>query len=138
MIPRLPPLLLIALGGATVYGIQNVLSRLEQRALAAPGGQTRIPFKIQHAGALRMARAGVIGATLAYTGYWIYDKRSSRPTPASQKHGEQKSFHADQYADRDRAQRQYVEEMRAQQRLSEDERRAQLRGEVEMMERSSH
>jgi hypothetical protein len=28
--------------------------------------------------------------------------------------------------------------MRAQQRLSEDERRAQLRGEVEMMERSSH
>lgn len=70
MIPRLPPLLLIALGGVTVYGIQNVLNRLEQRAIDAPGAKPRIPFKIQHAGALRIARAGVIGVTLAYTGYW--------------------------------------------------------------------
>jgi hypothetical protein len=67
----------------------------------------------------------------------VYDKRSSRPTPASETHGEQAAFHADQYADRDRSQRQYIEEMRARQRLSEEERRAQLRGEVEMMERSS-
>jgi hypothetical protein len=70
MIPRLPPLLLIALGGATVYGIQNVLSKLEQRALEAPGAKPRIPFRIEHARALRIARTGVIGATLAYTGYW--------------------------------------------------------------------
>ncbi|CAM0136752.1 hypothetical protein VKS41_003565 [Umbelopsis sp. WA50703] len=137
MIPRLPPLLLIALGGATVYGIQNVLSKLEQRALEAPGAKPRIPFRIEHARALRIARTGVIGATLAYTGYWVYDRRHNRPTPASQAYGEQKAFHEDQYADRERAQRQYVDEMRLKQRLSEEERRAQLRGEVEMMGRSS-
>lgn len=70
MIPRLPPLLLIAIGGATVYGIQNVLNRLEQRVLESPDAKSRIPFKIQHAAALRVARAGIIGATIAYTGYW--------------------------------------------------------------------
>ncbi|CAO3675964.1 unnamed protein product [Umbelopsis vinacea] len=137
MIPRLPPLLLIAIGGATVYGIQNVLNRLEQRVLESPDAKSRIPFKIQHAAALRVARAGIIGATIAYTGYWIYDKRTSRPTPASQIQGEQKAFHADQYADRERSQRQYVDEMRAKQKIAEEERRAQLRGEVEMMERTS-
>ncbi|KAI9259531.1 hypothetical protein BDA99DRAFT_560956 [Phascolomyces articulosus] len=135
MIPRLPPLLLAVIGGASVYGIKALLDRLEPVAIGPPGSHEHAEkmnkLKIAaRRGGIAMAAAGTI-----YAGVWIYNKRTHRTTPAaSHIPGDDKAFHSDQYNNRDVRLREETIKMKEEQQEREQLARSRLTAEQASMD----
>ncbi|KAG2228095.1 hypothetical protein INT45_009141 [Circinella minor] len=138
MIPRLPPLLLALIGGASVYGIKTLLDRIEPAAIGPPGSSEHAEKMnkmktMARRGGIAMAAAGAI-----YTGAWIYNKRTHRPTPAaSHNPDDDQSFYSDQYSHREQ---QYSEErvkMKEEQHQREKRVRSRLAAEQASMDNKS-
>ncbi|KAG0173448.1 hypothetical protein DFQ28_008399 [Apophysomyces sp. BC1034] len=126
MIPRLPPLLLAALGGASIYGIKAVLDKLEQKQIGPPGSSEHAERKIQFrktTGRIGMAMAA---AGLIYAGFWVYNERVTRPTPSSAAAGSRDRFYEDQYSDRDERLRDDIKKINDEQHNREDKVRQRL------------
>ncbi|KAI9491401.1 hypothetical protein BDB00DRAFT_489179 [Zychaea mexicana] len=135
MIPRLPPLLLALIGGASVYGIKVILDRLEPMAIGPPGSSEHAEklnkIKIfARRGGIAMAAAGTI-----YAGAWAYGKRTHRPTPAaSHTDGNEEGFYSDQYSDREQRFRAETEKLKQEQQQKEQHARSRLAAEQASME----
>ncbi|KAI8993335.1 hypothetical protein BDB01DRAFT_832163 [Pilobolus umbonatus] len=130
MIPRLPPLLIAVIGGASIYGIKYMIDRTEPRALGAPGSHERALKMLQHK--LNFQRLGIAAAVtgILYTGYWVYDSRQHRPSPAVI-HKQSAEFYQDQYQERENRLSREREEMKRVQ--NEEERRKQRQSEQEVI-----
>ncbi|KAI8150101.1 hypothetical protein BJV82DRAFT_9822 [Fennellomyces sp. T-0311] len=135
MIPRLPPLLLAVLGGASIYGIKVILDRLEPVAIGPPGSSEHAEKmnKIKtfaRRGGFAMAAAGTL-----YAGYWAYEKRTHRPIPAaSHSNGDAEAFYRDQYSDRERRFGAEHTKMKEEQQEREERARSRLAAEQASME----
>lgn len=70
MIPRLPPLLLAVLGGASVYGIKYALDKVEQKAIGPPGSSDHYEKVLKYR--QNVKRLGIAAAVsgVIYAGYW--------------------------------------------------------------------
>ncbi|KAI7878490.1 hypothetical protein K492DRAFT_238557 [Lichtheimia hyalospora FSU 10163] len=136
MIPRLPPLLLALLGGASIYGIKAVLDRLDPPAIGPPGSSERAQRMLKYKDYARRGSIVAVAAGFAWAGYWMYDKRTHRPMPASQSGNkeEAESFYRDQYSDRERRFQQEQLKARDEQRQREALARARLMAEQISME----
>lgn len=67
MIPRLPPLLLALIGGASVYGIKYILDKMEPKAIGPPGYNDARARYLQY---MRKSTIAAAGAGVLYFGYW--------------------------------------------------------------------
>lgn len=70
MIPRLPPILLAVLGGASVYGIKYMLDRFEPKAIGPPGSGDHYERVLNYR--RNVKRVGIAAAVSGalYVGYW--------------------------------------------------------------------
>ncbi|KAI8378305.1 hypothetical protein BD560DRAFT_421912 [Blakeslea trispora] len=137
MIPRLPPLLLALIGGASVYGIKYALDRFETKAIGPPGSSEY--YEKVNTYRRNMKRIGTAGAVSAiiYAGYWAYDARQHRQSPAVTSQSDieyRQSFHEDQYRERERKYALEREALRAAERQKEQMLRQYLEKEVSAME----
>ncbi|CEP10795.1 hypothetical protein [Parasitella parasitica] len=101
MIPRLPPLVLALLGGASVYGIKFILDRIETKAIGPPGSTEHFERVLKYKqNVKRLAIASAISGAI-YGAHWIYDARLHRTSPAVLSNKSQE-FYQDQYSERDK------------------------------------
>lgn len=70
MIPRLPPLLLALIGGASIYGIKAVLDRLDPPAIGPPGSSERAQRMLRYKDYARRGGIVAVAAGFAWAGYW--------------------------------------------------------------------
>lgn len=70
MIPRLPPLLLALIGGASIYGIKAVLDRLDPPAIGPPGSSERAARMLKYRDYARRGGIVAVAAGFAWAGYW--------------------------------------------------------------------
>lgn len=70
MLPRLPPLLLALLGGASVYGIKVILDRLEPKAIGPPGSSEHAERLHRYRTFVRRGTLAAAASGVAYAGYW--------------------------------------------------------------------
>ncbi|KAI8882914.1 hypothetical protein K501DRAFT_220231 [Backusella circina FSU 941] len=137
MIPRLPPALIALLGGATVYGFKYMMDRYEPKAIGPPGSHEHVEKVFQYR--RRFKRAGYAAAAtgVIFAGYWLYESRVHRPTPAiSQQNDSNKNdFYQDQYGERDKRQYQERMERMKMEREKEQLSRKRLEDEVELMKK---
>ncbi|OBZ83361.1 hypothetical protein A0J61_08585 [Choanephora cucurbitarum] len=137
MIPRLPPVLLALIGGASVYGIKYALDRFETKAIGPPGSSDY--YEKAYAYRRNMKRIGIAGAVSAmiYAGYWVYDARQHRQSPAVMSRNDieyNQSFHEDQYRERERKYALEREALRTAEKEKEQMLRRHLEKEVLAME----
>jgi hypothetical protein len=70
MIPRLPPLVLAAIGSASVYGIKYVLDRLEPKAIGPPGSSDHFEKVLKYRRNVKWAGRAAAVSGVIYAGYW--------------------------------------------------------------------
>ncbi|KAI9321602.1 hypothetical protein BX666DRAFT_1903896 [Dichotomocladium elegans] len=136
MIPRLPPILLALIGGASAYGIKCLMDRLEPPAIGPPGSSEQAEKMLKYKAYARRGGIVAMGAVVAYTGYWLYDKRTHRVSPAYQSGSKEEAdaFYKDQYSERERKYRQEVQKAQDEQRLREKIARERLNTEQIVMD----
>lgn len=70
MIPRLPPLVLALVGGASIYGIKFMLDRFEPKAIGPPGSTEHLERVMKYRkNVKRVAIASVVSGAI-YGVYW--------------------------------------------------------------------
>ncbi|GAN06970.1 hypothetical protein MAM1_0143d06460 [Mucor ambiguus] len=108
MIPRLPPLILALVGGASIYGIKFMLDRFEPKAIGPPGSTEHIERVLRYRqNVKRVAIASAVSGAI-YGVYWMYDARQHRTSPSMISNANE-GFYQDQYSERDRRlQSEYV------------------------------
>ncbi|KAI9486137.1 MAG: hypothetical protein EXX96DRAFT_547788 [Benjaminiella poitrasii] len=142
MIPRLPPVILALLGGASIYGIKYVLDKLEPKALGPPGSSAAAEQQMDRVLNYRrnVKRVGIAAAAsgVIYAGYYMYELRQHRASPAimmtENDRNEQKAFYEDQYREREKRFARERAEMKRLERERELSRKEQLDKEVSAME----
>jgi hypothetical protein len=70
MIPRLPPLVLAAIGSASIYGIKYVLDRLEPKAIGPPGSSDHFDKVLKYRRNVKWAGRAAAVSGVIYAGYW--------------------------------------------------------------------
>ncbi|KAG2208363.1 hypothetical protein INT46_003687 [Mucor plumbeus] len=101
MIPRLPPLMLALVGGASIYGIKFMLDRFEPKAIGPPGSTEHLERVLKYKqNVKRVAIASVVSGAI-YGVYWMYDARQHRASP-SVISNKNRNFYQDQYSERDK------------------------------------
>ncbi|KAI8377617.1 uncharacterized protein BYT42DRAFT_570984 [Radiomyces spectabilis] len=138
MLPRLPPLLLAALGGASIYGIKWVLDKMEPKALGPPGSSEHAERVYKYRQNVRRVGMAAAASGIVYGAYWLYESRVHRPTPAvsSETTDGNDTFYNDQYSSRERRFREESEKMKAKQRQKEEELQRQLESEQALMSKT--
>ncbi|KAL9544200.1 hypothetical protein MBANPS3_007749 [Mucor bainieri] len=133
MIPRLPPLMLALVGGASIYGIKFMLDRFEPKAIGPPGSTEHIERVLKYRqNVKRVAIASAISGAL-YGVYWMYDARQHRASPSVISNTNE-DFYQDQYTERDkRFQSEYIKRQMAE-REKEMVAKQHLEQEVTAME----
>ncbi|KAI9031798.1 hypothetical protein CLU79DRAFT_831054 [Phycomyces nitens] len=134
MIPRLPPVLLAVIGGASIYGAKLLLDKLEPKLLGAPGSSDLAEKRIRFRQNVRLGGVAIVGTGVLYAAYWAYDARIHRPSPAVSTQNSV-DFYQDQYDARERRQRDDAARIRKEQRISEEVAQRRLTEEQLSMER---
>lgn len=76
MIPRLPPIILLAISGAVVAGAKKLLDNLETKAIAgSPEQQQQAIKRLQMSRRIGYVAAGSILFSVGYYGKTIIEKR---------------------------------------------------------------
>ncbi|KAI8987333.1 hypothetical protein BDF20DRAFT_832278 [Mycotypha africana] len=109
MIPRLPPLLLALLGGASIYGIKHVMDKLEQKSLGPPGSSEHYEKMYRFRRNVKTIGMATAFTSVVFAGYYVYTSRQHRETPAAMynRNNDDELFYQDQYKERER---RYAEE----------------------------
>ncbi|KAI8644813.1 hypothetical protein BD408DRAFT_441368 [Parasitella parasitica] len=97
MIPRLPPLVLAFVGGASIYGIKFILDRIETKAIGPPGSAEHFEKVLKYRQNVKRVAIASAASGAIYGAYCIYDARQHRVSPAVNQ-----DFYQDQYSERDR------------------------------------
>ncbi|KAI7904807.1 uncharacterized protein BX663DRAFT_503601 [Cokeromyces recurvatus] len=122
MIPRLPPVVLALLGGASIYGIKYVLDKIEPKAIGPPGSSEQMSRVLNYRRNVRRIGVAVAVSGIIYTGYWAYDLRKHRNSPAviaKNNLDEQKAFYEDQYREREKRYIKEIEELKRKEKDKE-------------------
>ncbi|KAL7311444.1 hypothetical protein PS15m_009207 [Mucor circinelloides] len=101
MIPRLPPLVLALVGGASIYGIKFMLDRFEPKAIGPPGSTEHIERVLRYRQNVRRVAIASVASGAIYGVYWMYDARRHRASP-SVISNKNEDFYQDQYSERDK------------------------------------
>ncbi|KAF1800808.1 hypothetical protein V8B55DRAFT_1532631 [Mucor lusitanicus] len=133
MIPRLPPLILALVGGASIYGIKFMLDRFEPKAIGPPGSTEHIERVLRYRQNVKRAAIASAVSGAIYGVYWMYDARQHRASPSVISNTNE-GFYQDQYSERDkRLQREYAKRQIAE-REKEQFAKQHLEQEVTAME----
>ncbi|KAG2203633.1 hypothetical protein INT47_011727 [Mucor saturninus] len=116
MIPRLPPLILALLGGASIYGIKYALDRFEPKAIGPGKDFERLMYR------RNVKRVGVAAgiASLAYAGYTVYGHMNKK----------EEEFYEDQYSVREKQFVMDKAQLDAERKEKESQRQQELEQEV--------
>ncbi|KAI8050157.1 uncharacterized protein B0P05DRAFT_563299 [Gilbertella persicaria] len=139
MIPRLPPVLLALIGGASVYGIKYALDRFEPKAIGPPGSSEHYERVLKYRRNVKNAGVAAAASGLIYAGYWIYESRQHRQSPAVVSHKDyehSRAFYEDQYKEREKKFAEEREALLQSEREKEKLARQQLEHEVAAMKKA--
>ncbi|CAO3651286.1 unnamed protein product [Cunninghamella blakesleeana] len=101
MIPRLPPIILLAIGSAAVAGAKKLIDNLETKAIVgSPEQQQQAIRRLQTTRRIGYVAAGSILFSVGYYGYHSWKERPSPSTVKVDK--DDPNFHENQYAIRDK------------------------------------
>ncbi|KAI8076323.1 uncharacterized protein BX664DRAFT_389653 [Halteromyces radiatus] len=114
MIPRLPPVILLAIGGASIYGIKYWMDKMETKSLT--GSPEQAEAAKRHLRNVKIATRLGIGSVAMGAAYYVYDSWKERPTPSVVK-VKDSEFYDNQYSSRDHSYEKTSQSIEQEQRI---------------------